>query len=308
MATSPLTSKLMAIGTGLRQRLYSRAFIVGDVNNATDRFVYLVLDIASGDTAIRYGILQGLAALGPAYSVYTKNNVAVTGTHSHSGPGAFFNYLLPQITSLGFSKESYQAIVDGTVLSIKRAHESLKPGFLAFADTTISDANLNRSPSAYLANPTVERAKYSDNTDKTLTVLRFQRESDGLNTGILAWHSVHGTSMYANNTHVTGGMFKYVCHNLPFTQAKFYIDNKGLSSYLFEKAMQTDQTAAPGFVAAFSQSSVGDTTPNVLGAWCDDGSGTQCSFDKSTCSGNAATCHGRGMSNLYFRLSSRKVL
>lgn len=73
--------------------------------------------------------------------MYTKNNVAVTGTHSHSGPGAFFNYLLPQITSLGFSKQSYQAIVDGTVLSIKRAHESLKPGFLAFADTTVADAN-----------------------------------------------------------------------------------------------------------------------------------------------------------------------
>lgn len=254
--------------------------------------MYLVLDIASGDTAIRYGILQGIAALGPAYTVYTKNNIAVTGTHSHSGPGAFFNYLLPQITSLGFSKESYQAIVDGTVLSIKRAHDSLKPGFLAFADTTINDANINRSPSAYLANPSAERAKYSDNTDKTLTVLRFQRESDGLNTGILAWHSVHGTSMYANNTHVTGGMFKL--ERDPSPQLTFIIDNKGLSSYLFEKAMQTDKTAASGFVAAFSQSSVGDTTPNVLGAWCDDGSGAQCSFDKSTCNGNAAVCHGRG--------------
>lgn len=137
--------------------------------------------------------------------MYTKNTVAVTGTHSHSGPGAFFNYLLPQITSVGFLKPSYQAIVDGTVLSIKRAHESLKPGFLDFADTTIADANINRSPSAYLANPAAERAKYTDNVDKVLTLLRFKRESDGLNTGILGWHSVHGTSMYHNNTKVTGG-------------------------------------------------------------------------------------------------------
>lgn len=202
--------ELTSTGTGLRQRLYSRAFIVGDVNNATDRFVYLVLDLASGDTAIRYGILEGLAKLGSAYSVYNKNNVAVTGTHSHSGPGAYFNYLLPQITSLGFSKESYQAIVDGTVLSIKRAHEALKPGYLAYAETTIADANINRSPSAYLANPASERAKYTDNVDKALTILRFQRESDGLNTGILAWHSVHGTSMLANNTHVSGGKFESI--------------------------------------------------------------------------------------------------
>jgi neutral ceramidase len=58
--------------------------------------------------------------------MYGQSNVAVTGTHSHSGPGAWFNYLLPQITSLGFNNQSYQAIVDGAVLSIKRAHESLQ--------------------------------------------------------------------------------------------------------------------------------------------------------------------------------------
>jgi neutral ceramidase len=86
---------------------------VGDVNNPDNRFVYLVLDTACGDTAIRYGILEALANLGPDYSMYSQSNVAVTGTHAHSGPGAWLNYLLPQITSLGFDKQSYQAIVDG---------------------------------------------------------------------------------------------------------------------------------------------------------------------------------------------------
>ena len=57
--------------------------------------------------------------------VYGKDNVAVTATHSHSGPGAWFNYLLPQVTNLGFNRQSYRAIVDGAVLSIKRAHESI---------------------------------------------------------------------------------------------------------------------------------------------------------------------------------------
>lgn len=117
---------LSQTGTGLRQRIYSRAFIIGDVNNPDDRFVYLVLDQQSGDTAVRFGILDGLAALGGDYAVlYGQRNVAVTGTHAHSAPGAWFNYLLPQVTSLGFDKQSYQAIVDGAVLSIKRAHESL---------------------------------------------------------------------------------------------------------------------------------------------------------------------------------------
>jgi len=81
------------------------------------------------------------------------------------------------------------------VLSIKRAHEALAPGYLAYADIEVLDANVNRSPSAYLANPAAERAKYKYDVDKTLTVLRFQRASDGLNTGILAWHNVHATAM-----------------------------------------------------------------------------------------------------------------
>lgn len=85
---------LSQVGTGLRQRLYSRAFIIGDVNNPDDRFVYLVLDVAAGDTGQRYGILEGLAALGSDYAVYGQSNVAVTGTHSHNGPGAWWNYLL----------------------------------------------------------------------------------------------------------------------------------------------------------------------------------------------------------------------
>lgn len=114
------------VGSGLRQRIYSRAFIVGEVGQPKNRFVYLVLDTQSGDTAVRNGILEGVAALGEAYKVYGRENIAVTGTHSHSGPGAWFNYLLPQVTSLGFDRQSYQAIVDGAVLSIKRAHESLQ--------------------------------------------------------------------------------------------------------------------------------------------------------------------------------------
>jgi neutral ceramidase len=114
------------VGSGIRQRIYSRAFIIGDVNNPSDRFVYVVQDTQGGDTAVRYGVLEALAALGSNYSMYGQSNIALTGTHSHSGPGAWFNYLLPQITSLGFSDQSYQAIVDGTVLSIQRAHESLE--------------------------------------------------------------------------------------------------------------------------------------------------------------------------------------
>ncbi|KAF2175716.1 Neutral/alkaline nonlysosomal ceramidase [Zopfia rhizophila CBS 207.26] len=263
------------VGTGLRQRLYSRAFIVGSTSDSSQRFIYMVLDTQSGDTAIRNGILEGLKNMGSAYSTYTQNNVAVTGTHSHAGPGAWLNYLLPQITSLGFDKQSYQAIVDGALLSIKRAHEGLALGTVSSGTAKISDANINRSLYAYLANPKEERDRYTDDVDKTMTLLKFTRASDGKNIGILNWFAVHGTSLLGNQTIVAA-------------------DNKGVAAYLFEQEMALNANAAPGFVAGFSQANVGDTTPNVLGAWCEDGSNQQCRLNDSTCGGKSQDCHGRG--------------
>ncbi|KAF2458825.1 neutral ceramidase precursor [Lineolata rhizophorae] len=269
------------VGTGLRQRLYSRAFIVADPANAADRWVYLVLDTQSGDTAVRDGIMRGLATMGSEYSAYSQDNVAVTGTHSHAGPGAWLNYLLPQVTSLGFNKQSYRAIVDGALLSIQRAHESLEPGRLAVGSTNVTGANINRSLYAYLNNPEEERARYDDNVDKALTLLRFRRSSDGKDVGVLSWFAVHGTSLFQNNTLVAG-------------------DNKGVSAWLFERAAGTGDVASAvddgSFVAAFSQANVGDTTPNVQGAYCETGdmAGQMCRFNDSTCDGRTQGCHGRG--------------
>ncbi|GAB0136499.1 hypothetical protein EsDP_00004799 [Epichloe bromicola] len=270
------------IGRGLRQRLYSRAFIVGDLHNPEDRFVYLVLDIQSGDTAVRYGILRGLRALGPRYSMYGQDNVAVTATHSHSGPGAWLNYLLPQITSKGFDKQSYRAIVEGCVLSIRRAHESLEPGLLSVGKTKVMNANINRSLFAYLANPEPERARYNisseddGSVEKDMTLLKFQRASDGKNIGVLTWFPTHGTSMQANNTLITG-------------------DNKGLAADLFEKQVKGSELSADNFVAGFSQANMGDATPNILGAWCEDGTGLPCDFKTSACKdGKSNRCRARG--------------
>jgi neutral ceramidase len=118
--------------------------------------------------------------------------------------------------------------------------------------------------------------KYEDDVDKTLTLLRFQRASDGKNIGVLTWFPVHPTSLLGNNTHVAG-------------------DNKGVAAYLFEQSVKDNDQAADGFVAGFSQANVGDTSPNVLGAYCDDGSGQMCDFMTSTCAdGKSQACHGRG--------------
>ena len=153
----------------------------------------LSLDIAMGDSGARRSIVSQLSSQYPG--IYTDDNVAFVGTHQHAGVGGYLENLLPQITSLGYVKQTADAIISGTVLAVKRAHNSLAPGKLSLGNTTILEANINRSPTAYLANPAEERARYQYDQDKDMTVLRFD-DMNGNARGLLSFFAVHGTSLY----------------------------------------------------------------------------------------------------------------
>jgi neutral ceramidase len=207
-------ASLAQTDTGLHMRQRSRAWIVADASNPTDRFVYInaggsvellasfclnkclticLSDIAMGDTGVRRSIVAQLSALYPG--LYNNANIALGSTHQHSGVGGYLENLLPQITALGYVNETAQAIIAGTVLAVQRAHNSLQPGKLSLGNTTVLNANINRSPSAYLANPAEERAKYAYDQDKELTLLRFD-DTNGNPRGFLSFFPVHGTSLY----------------------------------------------------------------------------------------------------------------
>ncbi|THH28983.1 hypothetical protein EUX98_g5201 [Antrodiella citrinella] len=230
-----------------------------------------------GDTGVRRTIVSELSTQYPG--LYTNENIALSSTHQHSGVGGYLEDLLPQLTSLGYVKQTADAIVAGTVLAVQRAHDSLAPGTLSLGNTTVLDANINRSPSAYLANPADERARFEYDQDKELSLLRFD-DAQGNARGFLSFFPVHGTSLYENNTLVSG-------------------DNKGMAAYLYESSVEP--AAMPGnntFVAGFAQANVGDTSPNTLGAFCESPGeawdGLPCSFEHSTCGNATEDCHGRG--------------
>ena len=82
----------------MRQR--ARAFVVAEASDPAHQFLFLNTDAAMGDSGIRRGILAALEQQFPG--VYNESNVAVVGTHQHSGVGGYLENLLPQLTSLGF--------------------------------------------------------------------------------------------------------------------------------------------------------------------------------------------------------------
>eukprot|EP00878_Enallax_costatus_P021281 GHUV01022525.1.p1 GENE.GHUV01022525.1~~GHUV01022525.1.p1 ORF type:complete len:471 (+),score=127.42 GHUV01022525.1:127-1539(+) len=358
----------LQIARGLHTRLFARAYIFAEPENDRRRFVYVVSDACMSSQLVTMRVMQRLQA---TYGdVYGADNVLLSGTHTHASPAGFLQYLLYTITSLGFVKESFDALVDGITEAISAAHDNISPAEVSWASGDLLDANINRSPTAYLANPAHERALYQHDVDKTMDLLRITKQSPecrqvaaGMNSdashahkfgrgsnggyvgsdvsgssssvyvcgrGMISWFPVHCTSMNNTNPFVTG-------------------DNKGAAAQLIERAAAKPQTALPTvgahtaeqaythpttfwqsileylqkwsrtsirrqgpagvstpsnpraanqgaadmFVAAFAQSSVGDTSPNVLGAYCLD-TGEPCDMAKSTCGGRNELCVGRG--------------
>lgn len=177
------------------------------------------------------------------------------------------------------------------------AHDNFQPAHMYINTGNVSDANINRSPTAYLNNPAWERAQYEHNTDHLMVLTKMVAASSGEEIGMLNWYAVHGTSM--NNTNkvsqggVAGGSTVAVggdgglltmCVSLSTQLVSG--DNKGYASMTFEAAKNPPGTF-PGmgsFVGAFAQTNLGDVSPNTDGPHCLD-TGKACNTAHSTCDG-----------------------
>lgn len=253
-------------------RLFARAYLFADDHDFKQRFVFINADACMSSQLVTMRVID---ALKKEFGVlYGEHNVAISGTHTHASAAGFLQYVVYDITSLGFVQQTFDAYVSGVVESVRMAHSSVSSSTLYYAAGELLEANINRSPTAYLANPFSERALYKYDVEKDLHLLKIEGP-DGRGRGLLTWFPVHCTSMNNTNRLLSG-------------------DNKGAAEVFTEDwAAAHPDRAAPNFTAAFVQSSVGDTSPNVQGAFCLD-TGLPCEAASSTCNGRNELCHGRG--------------
>ncbi|KAL6842754.1 hypothetical protein ACP4OV_027598 [Aristida adscensionis] len=315
------------IASGIHFRLKARAFIVAEPNGK--RVVFVNLDACMASQLVTIKVLERLKA---RYGdLYNQNNVAISGIHTHAGPGGYLQYVVYIVTSLGFVRQSFDVIVDGIEQSIVEAHNNLRPGKLYVNKGDLLDAGVNRSPSAYLNNPAEERRKYQYNIDKEMTLIKFVDDELGP-IGSFNWFATHGTSMSRTNSlisgdnkgaaarfmedwaeqnivtkqaaHVNSGHPRRVSAAIPepnemsddlIRLASSYEASGGrqLSSSSITRRIRSTQQNKPKFVSAFCQSNCGDVSPNVLGTFCID-TGLPCDFNHSTCNGKNELCYGRG--------------
>ncbi|XP_052173940.1 neutral ceramidase 2 [Diospyros lotus] len=185
--------------SGVHFRLRARTFIVAEPQG--DRVVFVNLDACMASQIVTLKVLERLKA---RYGdLYSEHNVAVSGTHTHAGPGGYLEYVIYIVTSLGFVRQSFDVIVDGIEKSIVQAHENLHPGSIFVNKGELLDTSINRSPSAYLNNPATERSKYKYNVDKEMTLLKFVDDEWGP-IGSFNWFATHGTSMSRTNSLISG--------------------------------------------------------------------------------------------------------
>ncbi|MCP4746954.1 MAG: neutral/alkaline ceramidase [Desulfobacteraceae bacterium] len=222
---------------GIHSRQWARAFVISDLSGEK-RVAFATIDAVMMFHGIKKEIIAQLQSR--FGDIYTYENVLISATHTHSGPGGYSHYALYNVTSLGHVRQTFDAIVSGTVDAIEKAHEDLKPGNLFINKAVLENAGVNRSLEAYLKNK--DAGDYPDNIDKQMTVLRFT--TAGKDIGAVSWFAVHCVSMTNQNTFISG-------------------DNKGRASFLFENKKGAD------FVAAFAQTNSGDVSPNLNG----DGTG-----------------------------------
>ena len=187
------------IASGIHFRLRARAFIVAQPKG--NRVVFVNLDACMASQLVVIKVIERLKA---RYGdLYTEKNVAISGIHTHAGPGGYLQYVVYIVTSLGFVRQSFDVIVDGIEKTIVQAHENLRPGSIFVNKGELLDAGVNRSPSAYLNNPAAERSKYKYDVDKEMTLLKFVDDEWGP-LGSFNWFATHGTSMSRTNSLISG--------------------------------------------------------------------------------------------------------
>lgn len=240
---------------GIHLRQFARAFVMASPCDGK-RVVMAVSETAFVPQGIRQTVLQLIADDAELSSYYGPDNIVLSATHTHSGPGGEAHHAAYNAFRLGYDELVHKIYSTAIFRAIEQAHRNLEahpePGTVRLTMGELLDVNTNRSEPAYANNPAAERSQWLDQAgeevrvNKRMVQLRFDR-ADGSPIGLLNWFGVHTTSVGVHEPLISS-------------------DNKGIAAYTLEKLMGTEYSADDGqdrFVAAFAQSDEGDASPNL---------------------------------------------
>lgn len=229
----------------VRNPLQVRTFYIAPSEGGMP-LIYSCLDLGYVTQAMRAGVVAALQQQwGDAWN---EEQLVLTCTHTHSGPGGCTQDGLYNLVTPGYQPNHVAAIVAATVASIVAAKQQAAPTALFFSSQAMADdvpVAWNRSLAAYNRNPDVAQRSKEDThlaVDRTMHVLEFRRE--GRVAALLSLFGVHATCLGAQ-LHQHDG------------------DNKGYAALYTEQALAEQGVANP--VAVFAQGVCGDVSPHFQG-------------------------------------------
>lgn len=238
---------------GLYMRQYARSFVISSPCNGK-RVALTLTDTGMLFESIRGAVLDQVKADPTLAAFYGPDNVMLSATHTHSGPGGYSHYTAYNALRFGYDDRTFKVIVAGIMSSLRQAHRNFErhpsTGPITMAMGELLGANASRASYSYAQNVDKERERYRDvqgkdvNTNRLMTLLRLQRR-DGTEVGAINWFSVHPTSADEATELIHG-------------------DNKGYAAFRFEHLKGTDlESQREPFVSAFMQSDQGDVFSRI---------------------------------------------
>lgn len=224
-------------GEGIHLRQFARALVLKDPKTGKV-LAYVTSELGGVPHEVQRDVVARLQKeVDPNFNLA---NVLLNASHTHSAPAGFFHYIQNSIYTTKFFPEYYNVIVNGIVQSVKEAYSKKEPAQLLIGSTDVEAAGVNRSATAYDANPKEERDKYSSNVDKKMIQIVVNTKNGTI--GFVNWFGVHTTSMTFDNHLIS-------------------TDNKGYASYIAEA--DAAKRGQKDFIAIFAQANEGDVTPNL---------------------------------------------
>ena len=218
-------------------------FIQNDLN--TKRLIWVTPEILSASQAIKRGVLNLLHQSNPSLNI-KDCELMISATHTHSGPGGYFDYAIYNMTISGFNLEIYDSIVKAIVDSIIDAYNALEKCEAHLYESSFNNSikvAFNRSIEAYNQNPEIKSLDYNQRhlaVNRSMKLIEFSGKKK---IGCINWFGVHTTSV--------GNDLMNIC-----------FDNKGYAA----QALETwkSEIGSENYISAFAQEASGDVSPNYV--------------------------------------------
>lgn len=163
--------------TGRHTAIRSKAMVIrsGDV-----QLVFVSVDFVGVEDAMIQDLARQLAHLG-----VTENNLVVSGTHTHHGPGSTTRRFALAITAVDrFNREAYESVMERVRRSVELAHARLAPAELL--RTSFRTVGIQRNKF---------RRKGEGHFDDTARLLIARSEETGALLGGIVNYALHGNGM-----------------------------------------------------------------------------------------------------------------